>query len=156
MPAPFTLQCPPDRGQTPPLTFSTSVPGIALSNALCICCRVQALKALCEIRLEKDDIVFLIEDAIKPCKATRQAAKQTGFWPSLDDFRREPMGEDSSGLAYYWFDLHLSPEGEPDEPDGLSDAGFTARDECPGVQHARAPVLLCRRGQAVKGSLIRL
>ncbi|CAK0785661.1 hypothetical protein CVIRNUC_008872 [Coccomyxa viridis] len=74
--------------------------------------RVQALKALCEIRLEKDDIVFLIEDAIKPCKATRQAAKQTGFWPSLDDFRREPMGEDSSGLAYYWFDLHLSPEGE--------------------------------------------
>ena len=39
---------------------------------------MQALKALCEIRLEKDDIVGLIEDAIKPCKATRQLAKQTG------------------------------------------------------------------------------
>ena len=66
------------------------------------------------------------------------------------------MGEDSSGLAYYWFDLHLSPEGEPDEPDGLSDAGITARDKCPGVQQARAPMFLCRRGQAVKGGLIRL
>jgi hypothetical protein len=73
---------------------------------------VQALKALCEIRLEKDDIVSLMEDAIKPCKATRQAAKVTGVWPSLEDYRRQPLGEDSSGLSYFYFDLHLSLEGE--------------------------------------------
>ena len=103
-----------------------------------VCCRVQALKALCEIRLEKDDIVFLIEDAIKPCKATRQAAKQTGFWPSLDDFRREPMGEDSSGLAYYWFDLHLSPEGEPCGTAGLRDAAVIDTDASLSAQLARA------------------
>lgn len=108
-----------------------------MTRALCICRRVQALKALCEIRLEKDDIMFEIEDAIKPCKATRQAAKQTGFWPSLDDFRREPLGEDSSGLAYYWFDLHLSPEGEPHEAAGLCDAEITVKDTSTGVQLAK-------------------
>lgn len=37
-------------------------------------CRVQALRALCEIRLEKDDIVSLVEDAIKPCKASPECA----------------------------------------------------------------------------------
>ena len=75
-------------------------------------CRVQTLKALCEIRLEKDDIVSLMEDAIKPCKATRQTARATGVWPSLEDYRRQPLGEDSSGLSYFYFDLHLSLEGE--------------------------------------------
>lgn len=74
---------------------------------------MQALKALCEIRLEKDDLAGLIEEAIKPGKATRAAAKQTGLWPSPDDFRRGPLGEDSSGLSYFHFDLHLCTEGAP-------------------------------------------
>ena len=119
-------------------------------STLRACCRVEALKALCEIRLEKDDLLFLVEDAIKPCKATRQAAKQTGFWPSLDDFRRAPLGEDSSGLAYYWFDLHLSPEGEPPEPAGLSDAVITDKDSSSRAQLARAP----GRGQQRPGLLL--
>ena len=119
---------------------------------------MQALKALCEIRLEKDDIVFLIEDAIKPCKATRQAAKQTGFWPSLDDFRREPMGEDSSGLAYYWFDLHLSPEGEPYQTIiALHDARSTMHNRCLSVQLARVQICACAQARAgFEGSVIRL
>jgi len=73
--------------------------------------RVLALKALCEARLERDDCRGLVEDAIRPCKETRAAAKLTGELPSLDDFRRTPLGSDSSGLDYYYFDLHLSNEG---------------------------------------------
>ena len=59
------------------------------------------------------------------------------------------MGEDSSGLAYHWFDLHLSPEGEPQETIiALRDA----RSKCPGVQLASVPVYASRQGQAVKGA----
>lgn len=73
--------------------------------------RVLALKALCEARLERDDCRGRVEDAIRPCKETRAAAKLTGVLPSVDDFRRNPLGSDSSGLDYYYFVLHLSNEG---------------------------------------------
>ena len=42
-------------------------------------CRVQALKALCEIRLEKDDIENETEDAIKPYKVTREQVLNSCF-----------------------------------------------------------------------------
>ncbi|EIE21318.1 hypothetical protein COCSUDRAFT_66829 [Coccomyxa subellipsoidea C-169] len=74
--------------------------------------RVQALKALCEARLDRDDLRNKVEDAIRPSKETRAAAKATGVLPSVDDFRRQPLGADSSGLEYHYFELRLSSEGE--------------------------------------------
>jgi hypothetical protein len=74
-------------------------------------CRVSALKALCEARLDRDDLHDKIEEAIRPSKATRAAAKLTGRLPRVEDFRREPLGTDSSGLDYFYLDLHLCPEG---------------------------------------------
>lgn len=71
-----------------------------------------ALKALCEARLDRNDLHDKIEEAIRPSKATRQAAKLAGHLPSVEDFRREPLGTDSSGLEYYYFDLHLCSEGD--------------------------------------------
>ena len=70
-----------------------------------------ALKALCEARLDRDDLRGKVEDAIRPSKETRAAAKATGFLPSVDDFRRQPLGVDSSGLEYHYFELRLCSEG---------------------------------------------
>lgn len=53
-----------------------------------VCPRVMALKALCEARLERDDIRGQIEDALKPLKAHKQAAKAPNAPPSLEEFRK--------------------------------------------------------------------
>lgn len=74
-------------------------------------CRVLALKALCEARLDREDLRGRVEDAIRPSKETRMAAKATGVLPSVDDFRRGPLGVDSSGLEYHYFELRLCTEG---------------------------------------------
>ncbi|BDA44548.1 probable DDT domain-containing protein DDR4 [Coccomyxa sp. Obi] len=74
--------------------------------------RVLALKALCEARLDREDLRGRVEDAIRPSKETRMAAKTTGVLPSVDDFRRGPLGTDSSGLEYHYFELRLCSEGE--------------------------------------------
>ena len=64
-------------------------PGIRQTRRLPCLSRVLALKALCEARLERDDIRGQIEDAVRPLKAHKQAAKAPADAPpSLDDFRR--------------------------------------------------------------------
>ncbi|CAL8463229.1 g2763 [Coccomyxa elongata] len=74
--------------------------------------RVLTLKALCEARLDREDLRGRVEDAIRPSKETRMAAKATGVLPSVDDFRRGPLGTDSSGLEYHYFELRLCTKGE--------------------------------------------
>ncbi len=44
--------------------------------------RVLALKALCEARMDREDLRSRVEDAIRPSKETRMAAKATGVLPS--------------------------------------------------------------------------
>ncbi len=90
---------------------------------------MQALKALCEARLDRDDLRNKVEDAIRPSKETRAAAKATGLLPSVDDFRRQPLGADSSGLEYHYFELRLSSEGANNVSLASLSSGF-APDMC--------------------------
>ncbi len=92
----------------------TSIPSFLYWSRLGSCynvCRVLALKALCEARLDREDLRGRVEDAIRPSKETRMAAKATGVLPGVDDFRRGPTGTDSSGLEYHYFELRLCTEG---------------------------------------------
>ena len=91
-------------------------------------CRVLALKLLCEIRLDKDDLRSAVELAMKPSKApsrpssgkTRAGGSSTRGKPepaleAVMDIRRDPLGEDDNGVMYWYLDLgpdgHTSPSG---------------------------------------------
>jgi hypothetical protein len=85
-------------------------------------CRLLALKALCEARLDRD-LHDAVEDAIKPLrlpKPSRNApppARGSKAPPpprTLDDFRMKPLGKDSSGFVFYWLDM--GPAGEGSSP----------------------------------------
>ena len=84
-------------------------------------CRVSALRILCDLRLEKEDLHNVVENAIHPPKKSKsekraiEKAKQNGQrlppeepMPSLDDMRREPTAKDSSGLLYWYLDYHTT------------------------------------------------
>ena len=83
------------------------------------CCRVLALKLLCEIRLDKDDLRAAIEVSMKPVKppsrppsgktragssSTRGRPAETSLEPTMD-VRHEPLGEDAHGVMYWYLDL---------------------------------------------------
>ena len=87
-----------------------------------------ALKLLCEIRLDKDDLRSAIEISLKPVKPpsrppsgkTRAGGSSTRGRPELApepsmDIRHEPLGEDDAGITYWYLDLgpdgHTSPAG---------------------------------------------
>ena len=85
-------------------------------------CRVLALKVLCEIRLDKDDLRSAIESYMKPVKApsrppsgkTRAGGSSTRGRPEpasepAMDIRHQPLGEDDHGVQYWYLDL--GPEG---------------------------------------------
>ena len=85
-------------------------------------CRVLALKLLCEIRLDKDDLRSAIELSMKPVKppsrppsgktraggSSTRARPEPSIEPSMD-VRHEPLGEDAQGVIYWYLDL--GPEG---------------------------------------------
>jgi hypothetical protein len=49
---------------------------------------VLALKALCEARLDRDDLRGRIEDALKPARRSERPAAGQAGQPSVEDFRR--------------------------------------------------------------------
>ena len=82
-------------------------------------CRLSALRVLCELRLEKDDLHNVIELALNPPKKTKaekraiEKAKAEGKrlppedpLPSMEEMRKEPIGKDGSGLLYWYLDYH--------------------------------------------------
>ncbi|GMH35160.1 hypothetical protein BSKO_03028 [Bryopsis sp. KO-2023] len=73
--------------------------------------RVGALKALCEMRGDREDVRSLIETVLKPKKAREQQkgklkGGQNGvIHHTIDDFRRVPYGEGSNGERYWLLDM---------------------------------------------------
>jgi hypothetical protein len=98
--------------------------------------RVRALHFLCCIRLDREDIALRMYEAERPkteaelaeIEAAQEAARlrasrstrssrvtlddtvETELLDTLDTFRREPTGVDSTGAAYYYFD-HMETTG---------------------------------------------
>jgi len=68
--------------------------------------RLLALKALCEARLDREDVRERIEAALQPARAAAAAVRRgEPPPPALADFRRAPLGTDSSGFTYWYLDL---------------------------------------------------
>ncbi|KAK9834896.1 hypothetical protein WJX81_007008 [Elliptochloris bilobata] len=68
--------------------------------------RLQALKALCEARLDREDVLAHIESALQPARVTARAIKRgEPPPPALSEFRKTPFGVDSGGLVYWYLDL---------------------------------------------------
>uniref|UniRef100_A0A061QM56 Ddt domain-containing protein n=1 Tax=Tetraselmis sp. GSL018 TaxID=582737 RepID=A0A061QM56_9CHLO len=76
--------------------------------------RAIVLKALCDIRLNCGDIMQRIEEAVNVTKMNPkkreallkgQGRKGAALVEVLDDFRRQPLGTDSSGRVYWWLDF---------------------------------------------------
>lgn len=81
-------------------------------------CRVLALKLLCEIRLDKEDLRAVVEAAMKPqkppsrppsAKSTRSGAHSKGRAEAVQELllelQHEPLGEDSEGTTWWYLDL---------------------------------------------------
>lgn len=101
-------------GRAPPgLSAGTRCKANCASLTACLTClpnpwarRLQALKALCEARLEREDVLAHIESALQPARATARAVKRgEPPPPPLSDFRKAPLGVDSGGLVYWYLDL---------------------------------------------------
>lgn len=70
--------------------------------------RVQALKALCEMRLDRDDCRGAIEAATAP-RRRRKGKPDDG--PDIESFRRWPLSEDAAGRTY-WYHNFYNTTGE--------------------------------------------
>lgn len=78
---------------------------------VCCCCRVAALKALCEMRLDKDDLRAAVDAAGGPRRRTKKGDADESR--TLDDFRRAPLGEDARRRCYWYHDFHDTTGGLP-------------------------------------------
>lgn len=72
--------------------------------------RVAALKALCEMRLDKDDLRGAIDAAAGPRRRLKKGEVDDSA--TLDDFRRAPLGRDAAGRAYWLHDF-FDTTGDP-------------------------------------------
>ena len=84
--------------------------------------RVTALRILCELRLEKDDLHNVVEHALHPPRKTKAEKKaealaaQSGRrnataeppMPTMEQMRRQPLARDGSGLMYWYLDYHTT------------------------------------------------
>lgn len=84
-------------------------------------CRVVALRILCELRLDREDLHNVVEHALHPPRKTKaerkaaQLARKAGkvppvepVLPTMAQMRREPDAKDSSGLLYWYLDYHTT------------------------------------------------
>ncbi len=85
-------------------------------------CRVTALRILCELRLDKDDLHNVVEYALHPPRKTKAEKKAEALAaqtrgrkrdaeppnPTMDQMRRQPLAKDSSGLLYWYLDYHTT------------------------------------------------
>ena len=88
-------------------------------------CRVLALKLLCEIRLDKDDLRAAVELAMKPPKApsrppsgksTRSGGPNRGRAEAAQEqqleLHHEPLGEDGDDVMWWYLDMgHANQTG---------------------------------------------
>lgn len=86
-----------------------------------VVCRVTALRILCELRLDREDLHNVVEHALHPPKKTKaerkaiQMALKAGkspppepALPTMNQMRREPLAHDSSGLLYWYLDYQTT------------------------------------------------
>lgn len=67
-------------------------------------CRVQALKALCEMRLDRDDCRGAIEAAAAPKRRRKGEPDDDG--PNIEAFRASPLGTDAAGRTYWYHNFY--------------------------------------------------